>query len=163
MRTLLLMLLELLSDGSVEIGYSTQFAQVDPVTGERDKHAGGPSPCIRRLVLPTDNLIAHRTLPCGTKVRLTNIRTGRTTISKVGERGPYGACIYEGWFGGTKCPKGYWRVKKKAHHPGVWRGSFDLTPRVGRALRHNGMELVMLEVLSVRRKARQSPAQVARR
>ena len=131
----------------VEYGFSTQFAKVDPATGERDKHAGGPSPCIHRLVRPTDNLIAHRTLPCGTKVKLTNLRNGEITFTKVGERGPYGACTKKGWIYGTPCPKGYWRIKKREHDKGVWRGSFDLTPRVGKALKHNGFEFIRLEVV----------------
>lgn len=161
MLELVLSLLTLLSGGNVEIAYSTQFAKVDKVTGERDKHAGGDSPCLRRLVRPTDNIIAHRTLPCGTKVRLTNLRTGKTTTTKVGERGPYGACISEGWIYGTPCPKGKWRVKKKEEDDGVWRGSFDLTPRVGRAIRHNGFELVMLEVIP--RKVWRGPSRLALR
>lgn len=152
----------LLLGGTTEVGYSTRFASVDPVTGGRDKHAGGPSPCLKRLVRPTDNIIAHRTLPCGTRVRLTNLRNGRTTLTRVGERGPYGACIKDGWAVNPVCPKGYWRVKKKKKDPGVWRGSFDLTDRVGRALRHKGFDLLQLEVIG-RRKARQGPAQVARR
>lgn len=150
MLRLLLDLLLVISGGDTEIGYSTQFAQVNRTTGKRDKHAGGASPCIRRLVRPTDNLIAHRTLPCGTKVRLTNLRTGKTTMTKVGERGPYGACTAEGWALGTPCPPGFWQVKKKEEDEGEWRGSFDLTPRVGRALKHNGFELVMLEVVNER-------------
>lgn len=144
---------------NIEVDYASGFAHVDPKTGKRDKWAGGPSPCIYRLVKPTDNLIAHRTLPCGTKVRLTNLRTGKTTVSYVGERGPYGACTYPGWqkwqtkhpYNAAPCPRGYWRVKLRKKDRGVWRGAFDLTPRVRKALEHNGFELVLLEVMPSKR------------
>lgn len=130
-----------------EVHYSTIFASIDPVTNKRDKWAGGKSPCLKRLVRQTDNVIAHRTLPCGTKVKITNLRTNKTTISRVGERGPYGACIKKGWKVGTTCPRGHWRLKRKASDPGIWRGAFDLTPRVARRLRHNGFELIEVEVI----------------
>lgn len=161
MFKLILTFLTALSMENMEVGYSTQFAQIDPTTGERDKHAGGPSPCLGRLVRPTDDLIAHRTLPCGTEVKLTNIRTGKTTTTEVGERGPYGACIKEGWVYGTPCPPGFWRVKKTEDDPGRWRGSFDLTPRVGDDLDHDGFELVKMEIIS--HTEPQDPSQVASR
>lgn len=157
MWELLMMLMLTFNEGDVQVDYASVFAQVSK-DGKRDKWAGGPSPCINRLVRPTDNLIAHRSLPCGTKVRLTNFRTGKTTITYVGERGPYGACTYPGWkkwkegqpLNAAPCPKGYWRIKKKKSGRGIWRGSIDITPRVRKALGHNGFELVQLDVLPAR-------------
>lgn len=114
----------------VEVDFATEFATVK--NGERDKLAGGPSPCIKRLVRPTDNLIAHRYLPCGTKVRLTNLRNEKTTISWVGERGPYGACTKKGWSKfhpedpskPNTCPRkprNYWKLKRCTKKPnGKW-------------------------------------------
>lgn len=136
-----------------QVHYATGFAS------KGDKHVGGDSPCLGRVPLPTDNIIAHRTLPCGTRVRLTNLRNGRTTVSRVGERGPYGACDVPGWSpvsffnppAPNKCPKGKWRIKRRKSGRGVWRGAFDLTPRVRRVLRHNGFELIRLEVLPKKR------------
>jgi rare lipoprotein A len=32
---------------------------------------------------------AHRTLPMGTRVRVTNLRNGRTVIVRINDRGPY--------------------------------------------------------------------------
>jgi rare lipoprotein A len=32
---------------------------------------------------------AHRTLPCGTKIRVTNQRTGKSVIVRVNDRGPF--------------------------------------------------------------------------
>lgn len=124
-----------------ETHYSTIFAQ------EGDKHMGGISPCLKRMVRPTDNVIAHRDLRCHTRVSLYNPRTKREHIATVGDHGPYGACIKEGWVVGTKCPKGFWRVKKKKDDPGTWRGAFDLTPHVARKLKHNGFEVIIMRVL----------------
>ena len=33
---------------------------------------------------------AHRTLPFGTKVLVTNVRNGRTVLVRINDRGPYG-------------------------------------------------------------------------
>jgi rare lipoprotein A len=32
---------------------------------------------------------AHRTLPCGAKVRVTDIRTGRSVVVRIEDRGPF--------------------------------------------------------------------------
>jgi len=144
------------SDPNVEVHYSSVFAQ-EYKDGSRDKSMGGKSPCLKRLVKASDNIIAHRTLPCGTKLRVTNVRTGKSILTVVGERGPYGACTAEdwspidpdNWLKGNKCPSGKWVVKTKDTKPGVWRGAFDLTPYVQKKIGHNGFELVMVEVLHV--------------
>jgi rare lipoprotein A len=39
---------------------------------------------------PTGHTAAHRTLPFGTRVLVTNIRNGKTTIVRITDRGPYG-------------------------------------------------------------------------
>lgn len=138
----------------IQIHYASVFAQLNE-DGTRDKWMGGKSPCLGRLVKPTDRIIAHRSLPCGTRVRITNLRTGRSTIARIGERGPYGACLaknwtshsFKDWTKPNKCPFGMWGIKKKESDPGVWRGGFDLTPVVSKAIHHNGFELVRLDVL----------------
>ena len=33
---------------------------------------------------------AHRTLPCGTRVRVTNLNNARTVVVRINDRGPYG-------------------------------------------------------------------------
>lgn len=148
MLELLFSLLFLLAPPDLEIHFSTIFAS------HGDKHMGGESPCLKRLVRPTDNIIAHRTLKCHTRVRLYNPRTKRHTIARVGDHGPYGACIKEGWIVGTTCPKGFWRVKKREHNPGTWRGAFDLTPHVAKNLGHNGFEIIIMRVLPDEKKHR---------
>lgn len=127
-----------------EVDYAGQFAQPG------DIWMGGPSPCLNREVSPDDEIIAHRTLPCGTVVSIYNPSTGLTAIAKIGERGPYGACLDEDWVKGTPCHQ--WVVKKKASDPGVWRGSFDLTPAVGKAIGQRGVDLII--VTPMKRNAR---------
>ena len=39
---------------------------------------------------PTGHTAAHRTLPFGTKVLVTNIRNGKTAIVRIIDRDPYG-------------------------------------------------------------------------
>ena len=39
---------------------------------------------------PNGLTAAHRTLPFGTQVRVTNVRNGRTVLVRINNRGPYG-------------------------------------------------------------------------
>lgn len=39
---------------------------------------------------PNGLTAAHRTLPFGTQVRVTNVRNGRTVVVRINDRGPYG-------------------------------------------------------------------------
>lgn len=61
-------------------------------------------------------VVAHRTLPCGTRVLLYAPRTGRSVIATVQDRGPYGKN----------------------------RGGIDLSAATTRALRANGWESVVV-------------------
>ena len=101
----LLLLLPLAGDGGGEVCIASVFAS------KGDKWAGGVAPYLKRKVRPSDWGVAHRTLPLGSKVKVINLRTKRSTIARVIDRGPYGA-IY----------RGKWRVKKRKTDPGVWRG-----------------------------------------
>lgn len=134
-----------------ETNYATIFAK------HGDRWNGGPSPCLRRIVQPDDHIIAHRTLPCGTTVLLYNPKTKMSTVAIVGDRGPYGACTAEGWRRGTRCPKGYWVVKRKRSDPGVWRGGFDLTPSVSKALGHKSFQLIQMRVLKMGKRRQKRP------
>ncbi len=98
----------------------------------------GASPCLQRNVEPSDMIIAHRTLPCGTRVLVTLARTGKSIVATVGDRGPYGAVCGE---------KKRWCLKRSELDPGVWRGQADLTPAVAAAIGHRGFETVLLTVL----------------
>lgn len=99
-----------------------------------DRWAGGPSlRCHRYLPARTfaravQRGCAHRTLPCGTVVRLWSPRTRRSTLCQVVDRGPYGALF-----------QGHWRLKRRASDPGEWRGQFDLLPPTADRLGVHGL------------------------
>ena len=96
-----------------------------------DTMTGGVSPCIDRKVLPNDVGIAHRTLPCGTKVLLYVPRNKQVITTKVVDRGPYGAIS-----------KNRWVLKRKASDEGKWRGCVDIMHDTAQSLKHNGFEMV---------------------
>ena len=123
----------------VETGNSSVFAY------RGDRWQGGRSPCLGRQVRPTDRVVAHRTLPCGTVVRVTNLRTGLATVATVGNRGPFGACLDDDYRGGIRCEQ--WTVKRRRSDPGRWRGLLDVTPAVAAAIEHDGWDRVRVEVI----------------
>lgn len=131
------------------------FATVFGTPG--DKWAGGPAACTQKEIADhreSETMgIAHRTLPCGSKVKITNPRNGKTAKAVVVDRGPYGA--------GT--PGHDWYVKRKKDEPPPnhvcrkindpeclprkWRGCVDLLPAVGKKIGLKGRGEVLLEVL----------------
>lgn len=129
--TFFLSFLGITSDLPTEICSSTIFGQPG------DKWAGGDALYLGRPVNRHDEGIAHRTLPLGSRVLVRNLRTGKSTYATVIDRGPYGA-IY----------RGKWVLKKRARHPGTWRGCADLTPRTAQNIGHNGREQVAVTPLA---------------
>ena len=53
------------------------------------KHHGGPTASGERFNKHAMTA-AHRTLPMGTRVRVTNKKNGRTVVVRINDRGPYG-------------------------------------------------------------------------
>jgi rare lipoprotein A len=49
---------------------------------------GNRTACGERMN-PKAMTAAHRTLPCGTKIKVTNKRTGKSVIVRVNDRGPF--------------------------------------------------------------------------
>jgi len=142
MKLLFSLLLAILGrkDLHKEINYASIFAM------KNDIWAGGASICLWRTVRPTDHIIAHRTLPCGTTVFIYNPKTKLSTVATVGDHGPYGACLDNDWKKGTPCQ--HWTLKKKDSDPGIWRGGFDFTPSVAKAVGQIGIE--MMEVTPIK-------------
>lgn len=103
----------------VEAGIATRFAAHGDL--------GNPRPwaaCLRRNMRDSrDAIVAHRTLPCLTRVIVCLPRTGRCTKSIIGERGPYG------------------RTGRR------YTAMVDLSPIVSRRLGHNGREMALLWVI----------------
>ncbi len=144
----------------VQVGNATVFGTVG------DKWAGGPAACATRDHATGKWVnrtiawhrrhgtlgIAHRSLPCRTRVRITDPKTGRSVVAIVIDRGPFGACTKPGWKPRhRRCQprKKFWRVKKhRKDGPGVWRSVADLLPATGKALGYTtGLHRVRLEVL----------------
>lgn len=129
-----------------------------------------------KKVKPGQAIVAHRSLPCGTKVYVTTRRTGKGAWLTVGDRGPYGACVRKTtlfrwmqgltpkkrrevtWKPSTFCSnkheKGFvWYVKKHARWPGTWRGVLDISHTARRLIGHNGFEHVTIRYMDFRRVA----------
>ena len=51
---------------------------------------GGGQTASGEMTGPSGLTAAHRTLPFGTKVLVTNIRNGKTVVVRITDRGPYG-------------------------------------------------------------------------
>jgi rare lipoprotein A len=78
------------------VKFSTAFVlialAVCPVhaeTGRAAFYSGGRTASGERTG-PNGLTAAHRTLPFGTMVRVTNIRNGKTVVVRITDRGPYG-------------------------------------------------------------------------
>ena len=122
----------------MEICLSTQF-------GHPGDGYGGRTPTIyyQRPVSKDDIGIAHRRFPIGSLVKVTNVRTGKSAKARVIDRGPYGKLDSRGrWFNG----------QKHKDREGIYRGCADLTPRLARAIGHNGKEIVRIVWLKNGRK-----------
>lgn len=116
-----------------------------------------------RKVRRGDAIIAHRSLPCGTKVYVSVV--GRTDGAwvRVGDRGPYGACARKSdirklqkrlskkltTWPSTWCQARYgkdwlWYIKRRSHWPGHYRGIADISHTARRLIGHNGWQNVTL-------------------
>ena len=59
-----------------ESGHAAYYGGGRTASGERSR--------------PSELTAAHRTLPFGTKVRVTNLRNGRSVTVRINDRGPFG-------------------------------------------------------------------------
>lgn len=120
----ILTLLRLLA-GDPEVCTATEFG------APGDRWAGGHALLLKRPVEPDDMGVAHRTLPLGSAVVVQSVATSKLAIGRVIDRGPYGAMV-----------DGQWAIKLRRTDPGTWRACLDLTPRMARAIGHNGFARV---------------------
>ncbi|HRI52551.1 MAG TPA: hypothetical protein PLW65_20440 [Pseudomonadota bacterium] len=80
-----------------------------------------------------DHGVAHRTLACGTRLGICNLRTNQCTTAYVVDRGPWGVLDR----------KGDWHVRTTALRPGEhFRGDLDLLPGTYSAIALMGIEKV---------------------
>jgi rare lipoprotein A len=68
---------------------SLAMGPVDAETGRAAFYSGGRTASGERTG-PNGLTAAHRTLPFGTMVLVTNVRNGRTVVVRITDRGPYG-------------------------------------------------------------------------
>lgn len=77
--------------------------------------------------------LAHRTLPCGARLGVCNVRTNQCTVAYVVDRGPWGVLDR----------KGEWHVRTGRLLPGEhYRGELDLLPGTYSAINVVGIERV---------------------
>jgi hypothetical protein len=147
-----LLLLPSVSEADAPVaGLATEYAHVDPQTGEVEKMAGEKFFCLNRPVDPTTFGVAHRTLPCGTKVMVVNIRNGKSVVATVIDRGPYWvvprACskTAQERFPGHECWKrGRTMVRIKDPEAWVYASVLDITGPVARKIGLRGKEPVLV-------------------
>lgn len=64
-------------------------ARADTSTGIASYYWQGQSTASGERFNPGAMTAAHRSLPFGTKVRVTNLRNGRTVVVRINDRGPF--------------------------------------------------------------------------
>ena len=101
-----------------------------------------------------DPIVAHRWLPCGTRVYVQTVGQPKGAWLIVGDRGPYGACVHKSklpkravWKPSPWCRKKYgrhsvWYIKKRSSWPGRWRGVMDISHTARRLIGHDGFHRV---------------------
>ena len=77
---------------ALKLPLAVVFSSICPVHAESGRAAfyGGGRTASGERTGPNDLTAAHRTLPFGTKVRVTNHHNGRTVVVRIVDRGPYG-------------------------------------------------------------------------
>lgn len=73
---------------TARVGIATNFAPADDPWNP-DPHAA----CLHRDLTDSDLVIAHPTYPCRAKVWIYNLRTHRSAVVRVGDRGPRHAMV----------------------------------------------------------------------
>lgn len=87
----------------------------------------------RTWAMMRDHGVAHRTLPCGTRIGVCLARTRRCTTAYVVDRGPWGTLNH----------RGEWHMRTKRLPPGErYRGHLDLLPLTYTAIGLVGVEAV---------------------
>lgn len=118
--------------------------------GQRgDKHGGRtPTLLYKRPVGPKDFGIAHRTWPLGARIKITNLRNGKSARGVVLDRGTYGMRDEEGWFN-SKRKKHKRRAKRLLAKVGedAYCGCADITYPLAKRIGHRGRNKVKITLL----------------
>ena len=67
----------------------TQLAEAKTVTGMASYYKSGYRTANGERFKPNGLTAAHRSLPFGTMVRVTNIKTGKSVVVRINDRGPF--------------------------------------------------------------------------
>ena len=67
----------------------TQFAEAKTVTGMASYYKSGYRTANGERFKPNGLTAAHRSLPFGTMVKVTNIKTGKSVVVRINDRGPF--------------------------------------------------------------------------
>jgi rare lipoprotein A (peptidoglycan hydrolase) len=100
----------------VDDGYATLYGFPG------DELAGTSLACAHRAIPQDEPVCAHRWLPCGTQISVSNLERPGNGVCWVGDRGPYGI----------------------DHPTNRWRGILDMTPFAARQVRLDGKDGVLL-------------------
>ncbi len=79
----LLLAVLLVGEARAESGIASHYS-----TRDSDQN-GTRVACPGRKLVDSAMVAAHKTLPCGTKVRVTNTRNGRSAVVTIIDRGPF--------------------------------------------------------------------------
>ena len=74
------------------LSHKSRAAHIKPITGIASYYGGkfhGKRTASGEVFNKNAMTAAHRSLPFGTKVKVTNLRNGRTVLVKVNDRGPH--------------------------------------------------------------------------
>ena len=74
--------------GSCTVGYSDRRVQIGYASYYADKYHGRRTAC-GEIYDKNKLTAAHRTLPCGTVVRVTNLENGESVVVRINDRGPF--------------------------------------------------------------------------
>lgn len=128
---------------NTQVGVATKFFP-------KEEHNNGKFACAGRTeLLPRDThsawededmpICAHRWAPCGTWVRVENLRTNEVSWCLVADRGPYGATTADGdWV--LRAP-----ANKDAPKDAKYRAVIDLSPSIARKIGSKGWAKVRIK------------------
>lgn len=137
----LILFFAIMFGGEGEIGKASTFS----IYGDKYNPPNQPLACEPRIIRARGKIywakilnkgIAHRTLPCGSKVRIYHIHRGKiiSADAYVVDRGPYGVQI-----------KNKWYLRKKLRNGEKYRGIVDVLYPLAKKLKLNGMGYVFLQ------------------
>ena len=75
--------------GFVTLGGFDSGVAAKSITGVASYYKSGKQTANGELFNPNGLTAAHRTLPFGTKLRVTNLRTGKSVVVRINDRGPF--------------------------------------------------------------------------